>query len=153
MPARIDRALVKAVLAERLAEQLDGSAVAYVRSSDRPAEGTDAWAQIVAVDLTPDSRPKRSAENATASFTVTINVAVGASQDNEHAIDGALSLVAAVFDEWVSDATSTQYLDLERAVTAADTQPFEHAGIRTGVVQVEGRVQRSSGLTQTTYLT
>ena len=113
-------------------------------------QGAAATAQIVAVDLTPDRRPKRSGEVDSGTFTLTINVAVRKS--NEHALDGALSLVANLFDEWVSDETSNQFLETERAQGIPDSAPFEEPEIRTGSVTVEGIVKRSSGITQTTYL-
>lgn len=145
--ATIDHTYVSAAVEGRLGDGLDGSDVAFVRSGDPEPDGESAWCRLVAVDVMPEGR-NRSTGNDTARVNVAVNVAVGAGQQNAHAIANALAVVGRVLDEWTDDdsATTGHLIELDRAETRRDPEPFENPEIRTGSVIATGRVQRPTGV-------
>lgn len=151
--ARLDHARIKALIEQQLGSALDGTALRVVRSGDAPPEGLSAWCQLVAVDVSPEGRNRRNEPNDRCSMTLTVNVAVA--QENSHALESALALVARAMDEFTSDTISGDghLIELERARTVPDAGPFEDPRIRTGAVVIDGRCQRASGLTFINTLT
>lgn len=145
--ARIDPVTVHRLLLARLLT-LAAAGWSVVDASEPEPMGFDRLLRLMPIDIVPRVRVKGSDEADAADVVVLVNVTLKSDLSETSVYEHAtvMEAVTAVLDEAaLADSPVTHRLVLERAEYRPDPPGPENKRLLTGIVSVNGVVQRASG--------